>query len=113
MAECHIGFDCEWNRDTCSITRTLQLSFPESVSHHKAIVLCLSKMGAITAHTFPTHLKSLLSLPTIIPVGVNVVVDVARIAKLGVKFTRFKDLSSMAQDIDEGCFALCHWCGCV
>ena len=103
LAECHIGFDCEWNCDTCEVTRTLQLSFPASVSLTKATVLCLSKMGAISAETFPTGLKSLLELPTIVPVGVNVGVDIARISKFGVKFTRFKDLSAMAQNIDDSC----------
>ena len=49
-------------------------------------------MGAISAETFLTRLKSLLELPTIVPVGVNVGVDIARISKFGVKFTRFKDL---------------------
>lgn len=90
LKEIHVGFDCEWNRGSPGITRTLALSFPEGIGSTSAVLINLSKMGIRTSdsfHQFPHKLQSLLEMEKIVPVGVHTGVDVKRLADLGVKIT--------------------------
>ena len=79
------GLDTENNRDTSHITWVLSLSFPAPIESRVA-VLHLSTMGIFSAKDFPEHLKTLLELPSLVPVAVNVGHDTTRLNALGVEF---------------------------
>jgi hypothetical protein len=93
-----MGMDLEWNRSTQSLTRTMQLAF-DGVD--KVAVIHLSAMNAMTKDTFSEDLpalKTLLELPSIMPIGVNIAGDVARLRKqLGINITKMIDLGLLAQ----------------
>jgi hypothetical protein len=101
LNEICVGLDCEWNRDSSELTRTLALSFPASICESPAVVINLSRMGVFEMEQFPVSLKSLLELPAIIPVGVQVGNDISRLAKLGVKMTTFRDDAEIAKQLQD------------
>lgn len=95
------GLDCEWNRDTNDITQTLQLSFPCCVRATSAVLFNLSKMEVWRPEMFPKHLKNLLQVQKIVPVGVQVGNDVQLLSDLGVQITPYIDLGEIAKQVQD------------
>jgi hypothetical protein len=98
----YYGLDCEWNwRDgTHELTRAVQIYFLDDVSSTAAF-FNLGKMQAFLPDAFPRDLKRLLELENLVPVGVNIPIDIARLRKLGVNIKHWIDISLMAKELDE------------
>ena len=117
LTEIHIGLDCEWNRSSHDITRTLALSFPSEVCSASAVLFNLSEMGVRSWNDrfclFPEKLANLLQMEKVVPVGVNIGVDIKRLADLGLNLSRFIDVSEIAKQVQGDSvtgFGMKHLC---
>jgi len=115
QTEIYIGLNCEWSihNNTHSITRLLQLSFPQE----KAVVINLSLMKAWNKESFPHTLKLLLENENLIFVGHQIGGNIKRLRKLGVSILsrNKKELRTLALQHDseipnKGGTSLCNLC---
>lgn len=62
----------------------------------KVLVLDMTQMDCFAAERFPNALKTMLENPKVVPVGVNVSVDTASLADLGVHVKTRVDMRQQA-----------------
>lgn len=86
----HYALDEEWNalNGTHDITRLLSLAMPTLLSV-LPVAINLGRLCAFTPETFPEPLRALLQRPRLVPVGINIAGDIARLAKLGVHIRKW------------------------
>lgn len=80
--------------DTRKLTRAFAFSFPQLCD--KALVLDMTQIDCFSAERFSRSLKTLLETPKMVPVGVNVSVNTARLGDLGVRVQTKVDISQPA-----------------
>ncbi len=111
LTEVPFGLDLEWNYGdgTDKITRNMSISVPKMLlgddGSKSTVFINLDKLLVYNDAVMKATLQplcQLLELPKVVPVGVNIAVDIARLEILGIHIRNFKDVMQMGKTVSPG-----------